>query len=93
MYCVFVSLTCSCSKPKIAFSSNSAFLRYITPTSEEFSRLGLKKTPTTPLKSGKIAQGCPRYDTKQSDIEVPIILELWGMQSTPSLPSLPGPLW
>ena len=21
------------------------------------------------------------------------MLELWGMQSTPSLPSLPGPLW
>ena len=36
---------------------------------------------------------CPEYDTKQSDGEVPVILELWGMQSTPSLPSLPGPLW
>ena len=33
------------------------------------------------------------YDTKQSDGEVPVMLELWGMQSTPSLPSLPGPLW
>ena len=36
---------------------------------------------------------CPAYDTKQSDGEVPAMLELWGMQSTPSLPSLPGPLW
>ena len=36
---------------------------------------------------------CPRYDTKQSDIEVPVMLELWGMQSTPSLSLLPGPLW
>ena len=36
---------------------------------------------------------CPRYDTKQSDGEVPVMLELWGMQSTPSLPSLPDPLW
>ena len=36
---------------------------------------------------------CPRYDTKQSDGEVPAMLELWGMQSTPSLPSLSGPLW
>ena len=36
---------------------------------------------------------CPRYDTKQSDGEVPAMLELWGMRSTPSLPSLPGPLW
>ena len=36
---------------------------------------------------------CPGYDTKQSDGEVPAVLELWGMRSTPSLPSLPGPLW
>ena len=36
---------------------------------------------------------CPGYDTKQSDGEVPTLLELWGMRSTPSLPSLPGPLW
>ena len=36
---------------------------------------------------------CPRYDTKQSDGEVPVMPELWGMQRTPSLPSLPGPLW
>ena len=35
----------------------------------------------------------PGYDTKQSDGEVPAMLELWGMRSTPSLPSLPGPLW
>ena len=33
------------------------------------------------------------YDTKQSDGEVPVMLELWGMRSTPSLPSLQGPLW
>ena len=36
---------------------------------------------------------CPWYDTKQSDGEVPAMLEFWGMQSTPSLPLLPGPLW
>ena len=35
---------------------------------------------------------CPRYDTKQSDGEIPVMLELWGMGSPPSLPSLPGPL-
>ena len=33
------------------------------------------------------------YDTKQFDGEVPVRLELWGMQNTPLLPSLPGPLW
>ena len=36
---------------------------------------------------------CLRYNTKQSDGEVPVMLELRGMQSTPSLPLLPGPLW
>ena len=36
---------------------------------------------------------CPGYDTKQSDSEVTGMLELWGMQSTLSLPSLLGPLW
>ena len=35
----------------------------------------------------------PGYDTKQSDGKAPVMLELWGMQSTPSLPLLPGPLW
>ena len=34
---------------------------------------------------------CLGFDTKQSDGEIPVILELWEMQSTPSLPSLPGP--
>ena len=38
------------------------------------------------------ANECPRYDTKQSDREVPVILELWEMRSTTLLPSLPGPL-
>ena len=35
----------------------------------------------------------PGYDTKQSDGEVPVMLELQGMQSTPSLPSLPATFW
>ena len=33
------------------------------------------------------------YDTKQSDGEVPVILVLWGMRSTPLLLSLPDPHW
>ena len=41
---------------------------------------------TTPYK-------CPGYDTKQSDCEVPLMEEFWGMRSIPSLPSLSGPLW
>ena len=35
---------------------------------------------------------CPRYDTKQSDGESPVIPEILGMQSTPSLPLIPGTL-
>ena len=35
---------------------------------------------------------CPGYDIKQSDGETSVVLELREMQSTPSLPSLPGPL-
>ena len=35
----------------------------------------------------------PGYDIKKSDGEAPVMLELWGVQSTPLLPSLPGPLW
>ena len=35
---------------------------------------------------------CPGYDTKRSDSEAQVILELRGMQTTPSLLSLPGPL-
>ena len=34
---------------------------------------------------------CPGYDIKQSDGEG-LVLELWGMRCTPSLPSLPVPL-
>ena len=36
---------------------------------------------------------CPRYDIKQSDGEVPVMLELWGMWNAPSLSLLPGPFW
>ena len=33
------------------------------------------------------------YDTKQAEAVASVMLKLWGMQSTPSLPSLLGPLW
>ena len=35
----------------------------------------------------------PIYVSRQSDGGVPVMLELWGMQSTSLLPLLPGPLW
>ena len=37
---------------------------------------------------------CPAYDPGQSDGKASVeVLELWGMQSTPLLSSLAGPLW
>ena len=33
-----------------------------------------------------------KYDTKQFDGEIPVMLDFWGMQSTPLLPSPQGPL-
>ena len=36
---------------------------------------------------------CPEDDIKQSDSEAPVMLELWGKWSTPTLPSLTGSLW
>ena len=48
--------------------------------------------PIAALLRGKtFPNKCPGYD-KQSDGEAPVMLELWGMWSTPSLPLLPGPL-
>ena len=35
----------------------------------------------------------PVHDAKQAESEIPVMLELWGIQRTPSLPFLPGPLW
>ena len=49
-------------------------------------RLHLCKEVTSP-------NNYPDNNTKQYDSEVPVMLELWGMWSTPSLPSLPGSLW
>ena len=36
---------------------------------------------------------CPAYDTKQSDGEVSVMLRLWGVRSTRSLPLLPSSTW
>ena len=40
------------------------------------SRMGLKNTPTAPLQWGNPHNDCPDNATKQSDGEVPVILEL-----------------
>ena len=33
---------------------------------------------------------CPGYDSEQSDGEAPVMLKLWGIWNTPSLPLLPA---
>ena len=50
-------------------------------------------TDWTSAKGWDTHNECPVYDTKQSDGEVPLMLGLWGMWSTPSLPQLLGQLW
>ena len=39
----------------------------------------------------RLPNECPGYDTQLSDGDVPVMLKLWRMRSTPLLPSLPGP--
>ena len=54
--------------------------------------LGQSKTPFALLQRGKTPpKRSPRYDSEPSNGEV--ILDLWGMQITPSLPLLLDPLW
>ena len=48
--------------------------------------------PTRPMNPPHTPK-CSRYDTKQSNGEVPGMLKLWGMLSSSSLPSIPGQLW
>ena len=52
-------------------------------------------TPIAPLQRGKTLHpnACPRYETKESDGEAPVMLEFCGMWCTPLLSSLPGPHW
>ena len=58
------------------------------------SQQELLNAMTASLQRGKTPPNkCPGYDTKHFDGEASVILELWRMQSTPLLPSLPGPLW
>ena len=51
---------------------------------------GLLNTLTAPLQKSKSPNECPGYDTKRSDGEAPVMLELWEMQITHSLPLWPG---
>ena len=60
-----------------------------------FSTIHLLDQSNTPIASRQRGNECPGYDTKQSDGEAPVMLELWVMLWVicPALPSLPDPLW
>ena len=60
-----------------------------------YPNLCQSNTRTASLQSVKTptSQGMSWYDTKQSDTEASVMLELSGMPNTPSLALLPGPLW
>ena len=82
----YKTLTCSCL--------HSLHWWHLTPPNQLPSFLGLKNTPTAPRQKGLILPNeGPGYNTKPSHGEVPVMLELWGMQSNPSLPLFLGPLW
>ena len=56
-------------------------------------QLELLNTPTVSLQRGKTSTNeCPGYDTKQSDGEASVMLELWEMWCTPLLILLTGSL-
>ena len=65
------------------------------PTLKSFAQSagGVEYTDCPSAEGVRLSNKYPGDDTKQSDGEVPVMLELWGMQSTPSLPLLPGLLW
>ena len=46
-----------------------------------------------PCRMVRLPQRVSWYDTKQSDGETLLMMELWRMWSTPSLSSFSGPLW
>ena len=77
-------------------------MKVVTPLNKETNQIntgpsqpGLQNTPTVSLQRSKTPPNeCPDYDTKQSDGEALVMLKIWGVWwSTPSLESLPGPLW
>ena len=83
----------------ILVSFDDLFIAYFIYFYAWPNRLGRRNSPTAPPQRGKTPHThthtnvCPGYDTKQADGEVPVMLALWGMWSTPSLPLFPGPLW
>ena len=65
-----------------------------TLTQIKANRLELPIIPASSLLRGEDSlNDCPGYDTKQSNGEAPVILQLQRMQRTPFLTLLPGLIW
>ena len=77
--------------PSLAISLSLSLYIYIFLKSEDVNFA--QSVGTASLQRGMILPNeCSGYETKPSDGEVPVMLELWRMWNTPSLPLLPGPL-
>ena len=75
-----ISLHCHCSQG------------HSDPEWRRLIGLGLELPHCISVEEQDPSNECPRHDSKQSDVEPPAT-EVWGMESTLSLPSLPGFLW
>ena len=75
---------------------HSYYSQILSNSESEPFQLAGTNTLTVSLQKGKTPlhsfNECHGYDIKQSDGEAPAV-KLWGIWRTPSLPSLPGPLW
>ena len=68
---------------------NPHFSIYINPVGR-----GCRIHQTASLQRGKIPNNeSPGYNTNQSDREVPVMVELWGMWVYPFIALRPFPLW
>ena len=90
LYTVLVNVLIFCLLPWL--SSGTIFIVVVTSCCIIFScgllprRLELYTLPPPPTSVLDMT-------LNNLKVEVPVMLELWGMQSTPLLPTLPGPLW
>ena len=89
--CVFKDLS---PKVFILFLSMASFLLiYIFPPYFCSVDWGRRNYKLLLCRDVRALSKCTLYGTPQSEVEVPVMLENYEMQSTPSWLSLPGSLW
>ena len=71
----------------------TAIQRGKTPATSGPVSWGCRVHRLLPCRGVKKPREIPRYNTKQSDGDSPVIQELWEMRNITLLPLLPGPLW